>query len=204
VSALLIAALGLGSWQLADALMDRGKSENTDQTQTTDTNDKNNDALKPVHNLTVKGAAEYYPDGKAQHPGDVGLTYDNDSSTYWRTYTYKAGPQLAPFKQGLGIVYDLGSAQDLSSASIGLYYSGAETTATLYSADSLSSSAPLSSMTKIATASTSGNALKISAKKPVKARYVLVWLTAVPYASGDQYSSDSGYRQAITDVKFTG
>ncbi|MFF7330512.1 protein kinase family protein [Streptomyces sp. NPDC008150] len=204
VSALLIAALGLGSWQLADALMDHGSSENTEQTQTTDTNDKNNDALKPVHNLTIKGAAEYYPDGKPQHPGDVGLTYDDDSSTYWRTYTYRAGPTLAPFKQGVGIVYDLGATQDLSTASIGLYYSGDHTTAALYATDSLSSSASLDSMTKIAEASTSGNALKITAKKPVKTRYVLVWLTAVPYAPGDQYSSDAGYRQAITDVKFTG
>ncbi|MCZ9340896.1 serine/threonine protein kinase, partial [Streptomyces sp. TRM76130] len=37
VSALLIAALGLGSWQLADALMNRGStSDEQNQTQTTD------------------------------------------------------------------------------------------------------------------------------------------------------------------------
>jgi hypothetical protein len=37
----------------------------------------------------------------------------------------------------------------------------------------------------------------------VKTRYVLVWITAAPFGSGDQYSG-SGYKQAITDVKFTG
>lgn len=45
VSALLIAALGLGSWQLADALMDHDKADDTKQTQTTDGNEK--DGTKP-------------------------------------------------------------------------------------------------------------------------------------------------------------
>ncbi|MFC3573470.1 protein kinase family protein [Streptomyces yaanensis] len=203
VSALLIAALGLGSWQLAEALMDHSKKSDTNQTQTPDGNDKGSTEPKPVKQLTIQDAAEYYPDGKAQHPGDVKLTYDNKNSTYWRTYSFNAGPTLAPYKEGVGIVYDLGSAQNLSAASIGLYYPGDHTTATLYAADSLSSSAPLSSMTQIATGKTTGTDLKISAKKPVKTRYVLVWITAVPQASSDEFSS-AGYKQAITDVKFTG
>jgi hypothetical protein len=203
VSALLIAALGLGSWQLADALMDHGKSDETGNTKTTDGNDKNGVEAKPAKPIVIKDAAEYYPDGKPQHAGDAGLTYDKDSSTYWRTYSYKGGPTLAPFKQGVGIVYDLGSEQDVSEASIGLYYAGDRTTATLYATDSLSSSTPLGSMTKIASGRTSGKDLSISAKKAVKTRYVLVWITEVPSAPGDQFSS-AGYKQAITDVKFTG
>ncbi|MDX3638019.1 serine/threonine protein kinase [Streptomyces sp. MB09-02B] len=204
VSALLIAALGLGSWQLADALMNQGsQSSEPDTSQPTDGNGKGTDKAKPVTTLSIKSAAEYYPDGKAQHPSDVGLTYDSSGSTYWRTYSFRGGPTLAPYKQGVGIVYDLGSAQEVSAASIGLYYSGDHTTATLYAADSLSSSAPLSSMTKIASNRTTGTELKISAKKSVKTRYVLVWLTDVPNAAGDQYS-DPGYKQAITDVKFMG
>jgi hypothetical protein len=133
----------------------------------------------------------------------VDLTYDKSGSTYWRTYSFNDGPTLAPYKQGVGIVYDLGSAQEVSAASIGLYYAGDHTSATLYAADSLSSSAPLGSMTKIASSTTSGTNLKISAKKPVKTRYVLVWLTAVPKSAPDQFSG-AGYKQAITDVKFMG
>lgn len=203
VSALLIAALGLGSWQLADALMDQGKSEDTNQTQPTDGDDKSSDKAKPVEPITIKGAQEYYPDGKAQHPNDVGLTYDGNSSTYWRTYSFNGGPVLAPYKQGVGIVYDLGSTQSLSAASIGLNYSGDHTTVSLYAASSLSSSAPLSSMDEIATATTSGQDLKIAADKAVETRYVLVWITAAPYSGKDEYSG-AGYKQAITDVKFTG
>ncbi|MEU4871771.1 serine/threonine protein kinase [Streptomyces sp. NPDC021608] len=203
VSALLIAALGLGSWQLADALMDRSNSDDPNQTQTTDEGDKNSAVPKPVRPLKIVDAAEYYPDGNAQHPDDAKLTYDGNGDTYWRSRSFDAGPRLAPYKQGVGIVYDLGSEQTVSTASIGLYYKGAYTAASLYAADSLSSSAPLESMKKIAGARTSGGELKISAKTPVKTRYVLLWITAAPHAPGDQYS-DPGYKQAVTDVKFTG
>ncbi|MET8098556.1 protein kinase family protein [Streptomyces sp. NPDC005236] len=204
VSALLIAALGLGSWQLADALMDHGKPDDTKKTQTTDGNEKSGDKSKPVRPIAIKGAQEYYPDGKPQHPADVGLTYDGDSSTYWRTYSYSGGPTLAPFKEGVGVVYDLGSTQSVSAASIGLNYGGNRTTASLYAADSMSSSTPVGSMKKITDpAATSGRLLKLSAAKPVETRYVLVWITAAPYSGKDQYSG-AGYKQGITDVKFSG
>ncbi|WP_329411717.1 serine/threonine protein kinase [Streptomyces sp. NBC_00704] len=204
VSALLIAALGLGSWQLADALVDRTRSDDTNQTRTTDEGDKNSAAPKPVKQLKILDAAEYVVSGDSQHPGDVGETYDNDSATYWRTSSFRAGPPLAPYKPGVGIVYDLGSAHEVSKAAIGLYYGGNHTTVHLYAADSLNPSpSALKSMQKIGTLTTTGTSATVKASKAVKTRYVLVWLTALPYAAGDQYSGD-GYKQGITDVKFTG
>ncbi|MFF6996007.1 protein kinase family protein [Streptomyces sp. NPDC008313] len=203
VSALLIAALGLGSWQLADALMDRSKSSgDTNQTHTTDGNDKGTDKTKPTKPLAVQGAKEYVAKGNAQHPGDVGKTYDGDSSTYWRTASFLDGPELAPYKPGVGIVYDLGSAKQVSAAAIGLHYVGDHTTVELYATDSLTPSS-LGSMKKIGTTTTTGTNASVKVTKPVKSRYVLVWLTALPRAAGDQYS-DAGFKQAITDVKFTG
>ncbi len=200
VASLLIAALGLGSWQLADTLLDRNKvAETTEIT----TNQGGNEKPKPAGPLAIKDAREYYPDGKAQHPEDVDKTYDGDSSTYWRSYSFKGGPVLAPFKQGVGIVYDLGEAKDVSTASIQLNYSGNKTAISLYAAKSLSSSTPLDSMKKFASTETEGKTAALRAKSPVKTRYVLVWITAMPQAPYDQYS-DAGYKQAITDVKFTG
>ncbi|NUO40419.1 MAG: serine/threonine protein kinase [Streptomyces sp.] len=204
VSALLIAALGLGSWQLADALMEQSnKSEDTNQTQTTDDNDKSGDKTKPVKTLSIADAREYVASGDAQAPGDVKLTYDGDSSTYWRTKRYNDGPTLAPYKPGVGIVYDLGSAQKVSASSIGLRYDGNDTTVKLYAADSLSPSSGIDGMTEIGTATTSGKSLTVKASKSVKTRYVLLWITAVPYAPTDGYSG-SGYKQAVTDVTFKG
>ncbi|WP_369247780.1 serine/threonine protein kinase [Streptomyces sp. R41] len=205
VSALLIAALGLGSWQLADALMDRGKpDDNTNQTQTNDGNDKNGGKTKPVKLIKIESAQEYVAKGDAQAPEDVGNTYDGNGSTYWRTKSFIDGPEMKPsFKPGVGIVYDLGSQQTVSAASIGLLYPGDHTTITLYATDSASSSTPLESMTKIGTVTTTGTTAKITISKKVKSQYVLLWVTAMPRAAGDQYSGD-GYKQAITDVKFTG
>ncbi|WP_307170710.1 protein kinase family protein [Streptomyces sp. B3I7] len=204
VSALLIVALGLGSWQLADALMDRGgKSDDTGTTHTTDSGDKNSENHKPVKPLAIKGAQEYVVEGSAQAPEDVGKTYDDDPSSYWRTKSYTGGPRLAPYKPGVGIVYDLGSANSVSTASIALRYAGNHTTVHLYATDSLSPSASVSSMTEIGSSTTSGNKISLKGKKAVKTQYVLLWITDVPYAPGDDFSG-SGYKQAITDVTFTG
>ncbi|WP_112466336.1 protein kinase family protein [Streptomyces triticisoli] len=203
VSALLIAALGLGSWQLADTLMSGGRKPDNTQTQTQDGNDKNDKRPNPVKSIQVQGAQEYVVVGGAQAAGDVGKTYDNDSSTYWRTKSYADGPRLAPYKPGVGIVYDLGSAEEISAASIGLRYAGDHTTVHLYATDSLSPSTGIGGMKKIGTATTSGTSLTVKATKSLKTQYVLLWITDVPMAPSDGYSG-AGYKQAITDVKFTG
>ncbi|MFG2317314.1 protein kinase family protein [Streptomyces tendae] len=204
VSALLIAALGLGSWQLADALMERGgKADDPNQTQTVDGNDKNDEQTKPAKPISVQGAQEYVASGSAQAPQDVANTYDADASTFWRTKKYNEGPKLAPYKPGVGIVYDLGSEQDVSTASIGLRYTGDHTTVHFYATDSLSPSTGVDGMTEIASATTTGSSLTAKASKPVKTRYVLLWMTDVPNAPSDGYSG-AGYKQAITDVTFKG
>ncbi|WP_328748723.1 protein kinase family protein [Streptomyces sp. NBC_00285] len=204
VSALLIAALGLGSWQLADALMDQGGKSNENQNQTTDDGDKNSATPKPTKTLSIDDAEEYVAKGDAQHPGDVKLTYDGSSTTGWRTSSYTNGPDMV-IKPGVGIVYDLGSAQELSAATLSFRYGGNHTTVELYATDSLSSSTPLSSMQKLGRTKTNSASANVKVDKPVKSRYVLVWLTALPYSGADSANySDAGYKQAITNVKFTG
>ncbi|MFJ4434560.1 serine/threonine protein kinase [Streptomyces sp. NPDC088923] len=202
VSALLIAALGLGSWQLADTFLD--KSPEKPQSESTIEKGSGKKAAPAPKQLPVKDAVEYYPDGTPQHTDQVPLTYDGKSDSYWRTKSYEDGPDMNPaFKKGVGITYDLGAEKNLSTATIDMLYPGDHTTVTLYAADSLSSSAPLSGMKKIADNTTSGSKLTIKADKPVKARYVVMWITAMPYAAKDGYSG-AGYKQAITDVTFMG
>ncbi|WP_030420056.1 protein kinase family protein [Streptomyces sp. NRRL F-5065] len=204
VSALLIAALGLGSWQLADALMERGgKAGDQNQTQTTDGGGKNADQDKPTKPIAVQGAQEYVAEGSAQAPKDVYKTYDGDPSTFWRTKKYNDGPPIAPYKPGVGIVYDLGSAEDLSTVTIGLRYPGDRTTVHLYATDALSPSTGIDGMKEIGTATTTGTSLTVKASEHARSRYVLLWITALPYAPADGYSS-AGYKQAITDVTFKG
>ncbi|MEV6113410.1 serine/threonine protein kinase [Streptomyces sp. NPDC052109] len=204
VSALLIAALGLGSWQLADALMDQsGKSEDTNKSQQTDDGDKGAAKPKPAP-ISIKGSQEFVAQGDPQHPGDVQKTYDGDTSTYWRTKTFNEGPPLAPYKPGVGIVYDLGSAKQINAATIGLRYPGNHTTIELYAAGSLTPPS-LDSMDKIGNVTTTGTTATVKVTKSVKTRYVLVWMTAVPYSGPDTAAyAEAGYKQGISEVQFTG
>ncbi|AKA04911.1 serine/threonine protein kinase [Streptomyces noursei ZPM] len=199
VSALLIAALGLGSWQLADTLLKRENDQDSPGNSQTA-----GGATKPDGKaIKIMDGAEYYPDGQPQHPDEARDTYDRDPSTYWRSKSYREGPDLNPaFKKGVGLVYDLGSKQRISTASIGLHYTGDHTTVTLYAADSLSPSEPLSSMQELGTAKTSGGTAKVTLKTPAKTRYVVVWITAMPYSPQDTYSG-AGYKQGVTEVSFT-
>ncbi|MEU3445831.1 protein kinase family protein [Streptomyces thermolilacinus] len=205
VSALLIAALGLGSWQIADRLLDQNGSNNDPGTTQPSPDPSIDDKAAPqLVPLPVKDSKEYAPDGIPQDARDVGNTHDSDPSSYWRSKSYVEGPELDPrVKKGVGIVYDLGAEHDVSKASIALRYVGNHTTLTLYAADALSPATALEEMPKIGTGRTSGKSLEVSAEKPVKSRYVLVWMTAMPYTSGDEYST-AGHKQGITEVTFTG
>ncbi|MGW1196951.1 protein kinase family protein [Streptomyces sp. NPDC002536] len=203
VSALLIAALGLGSWQLADTLLKPGDNDEPSRSQSSgDGLPKKPDAGQPIH---IAGAREYAPDGSPQHSDQVQFTYDGDPKTSWRTRAFDDGPTLSPFKTGVGIVYDLGSNQKLSGATVQLRYGGDHTTVSLYAADSLSPPASLSGMQKLSTDTTTSTTAKISLKEPAETRYVLLWITAVPYSAADPETfSGAGFKQAISDVQFTG
>ncbi|MEU3721201.1 serine/threonine protein kinase [Streptomyces sp. NPDC031705] len=200
VAALLIVALGLGSWQLADTLLERSNSNDGESTQTQQQGPNDTAPKKEPVPLSIKGAQEYAPDGTPQNAGDVGKTYDGDPSSYWRTKSFSDGPQVV-IKPGVGIVYDLGSEQEVSEASIALRYPGDHTTLTLYAADRPKGS--IGQMKKIAATTTKDSSVKVTAEKPVKARYLLVWITAMPYAPYDNFSG-AGYKQGITDVQFKG
>lgn len=109
-------------------------------------------------------------------------------------------------KPGVGIVYDLGSEQEVKEVSIGLRHAGDHTTLTLYATDALSPKDlkdTVDPKKKIAGVSTKDNSVKLTVQKPVKTRYVLLWITEMPYAGYDNYSG-AGYKQGITDVKFKG
>ena len=202
VSGLLLVALGLGSWQIANAFLDKGqqKAADTSSDSSSSTDRKKGEQSPPTTPLTIADAQEFDPEGNGQAPEDVGKTYDSDKSSFWRTKYYLDGPKLK-IKSGVGIIYDLGSEEEVSTATLALRYGGSYTRVELYAAPSMSSS--LSSMTKFGAAQTNGTSLKITAEKPAKTRYVLVWLTAMPYAPQEGHSG-AGYKQGITDLSFGG
>ncbi|MFD9031424.1 protein kinase family protein [Streptomyces sp. NPDC059567] len=194
VSALLIAALGLGSWQIADRLL--GQKDTTETPQTTqpenrDEDEKAPDTGKPV---AIVGAHDFDPGGDgAETPSEIGNAYDGNPSTSWQTSIYYGYSNFGRLKEGVGLVLDLGSVQQVSKVDV--TFQGT-TSVQLRTAPENASSQPSAADGYTMVTKGSGTQVALTADKPVKTRYVLVWLTDLPGSGG-------GYRGKITEIKIT-
>lgn len=197
VSALLIAALGLGSWQLAETLLDRGKSSDPGDTTQTDPENGDDKPRQPTEPLHISGATEFMPSGSGIKPNEVSNTIDGDASTAWVTPRYVGYANFGNYpnrRDGSGIVVDLGSVQDVAGITAKMYRSGQK--AEVLAADP-GASAPSSlsdfpqRLTPLATA---GSTLKETLSKPVRTRYVLIHLTELPS------DGTGGYRGGISEI----
>ncbi|MBW5250006.1 serine/threonine protein kinase [Streptomyces sp. P01-B04] len=194
VSALLIAALGLGSWQLAETLLDRDKG--SDDPGTTQTNPENGDEPKSVAEskpVPIMGARDYDPLGdQSEKPQDIGHVYDGDATSYWNTDGYFTA-DFGKLKDGVGVVLDLGKVQQVGTVDV--TFLGGTTSVELRTATSAEVPKLPTGFTKVAQGS--GTKVALKPGEPVQARYLLVWLTNLP-------PSDSGnFRGKISDIKVT-
>ncbi|MFI7137473.1 protein kinase family protein [Streptomyces massasporeus] len=194
VSALLIAALGLGSWQLADALMDQGgKNEDPGRTQTNDGNDKS--PKKPVSKpISIKGAQDFDPLGNdgSENPDEIDRLYDNTPGTYWETSFY-ASADFGRLKSGVGVILDLGKVQDVGKVTVS--FKGDTSVELRAASGAATQPQSLDGYTKVAQGS--GTTVALKPDEPLKSRYLLVWLTKLPL------TDDGNYRGRVVDVKVT-
>ncbi|MGW8377773.1 protein kinase family protein [Streptomyces sp. ODS28] len=189
VSALLIAALGLGSWQVADTLLkgdNPGEGTSTAQGQ----------GAKPGGKIVpIEGAKDFDPQGDgAENPDSTGDAHDKDPSTYWLTNNYYGQPNFGNLKDGVGLILDLGKPRQVSQ--IKANFMG-KTSASFLAAPQSTTEMPtqLNAFTKVS--SGSAETLTLKAKKPIKTQYVLLWLTKLP-------QSDTGggaYRGRLSEVE---
>ncbi|MFD5802295.1 protein kinase family protein [Streptomyces sp. NPDC127020] len=196
VSALLIAALGLGSWQLADALMERGgKSDDQNQTQTTD-GDNDKSPKKPAAGgqpVAITGARDFDPLGDgSEKPSDIGNVYDGAPGTYWQTDYYKSA-DFGRLKSGLGVVLDLGKVQQVGEVTVSFV---GNTSVELRSAGT-DTTEPQSIDGYTKAAEGTGTTVTLKPGEPLQARYLLVWLTQLPP------TDDGNFRGRVVDVKVT-
>ncbi|HEY0507157.1 MAG TPA: hypothetical protein VGD12_03745 [Blastococcus sp.] len=118
-------------------------------------------------------------DGDPDHPGDVPLAFDGDPSTSWATYEYRGSPAFGNLKDGVGLLLDLGSAQELAAVTLSTTAPGA--TVEIRTGDA--PAGDLGSFDMAADGTVDGSELVFD--EPVTARYVLVWITGlVPSANG--------------------
>ncbi|MGW2278367.1 protein kinase family protein [Streptomyces sp. NPDC001770] len=193
VSALLIAALGLGSWQLAETLLDNNKTEETDTTRTTDSGSTDKNVLVTGKPITILGATDYDPLGTdgGEKPETIKNAYDGDPSTYWSTQSYYTA-KFGALKTGVGMVLDLGKVQQVGSVDVS--FLDGTTSVELRTAKDASPPSMPDGFTKVAEGS--GTDVTLKPGNPVQARYLLVWLTELPGSGKD-------YRGKVSEIKVT-
>jgi hypothetical protein len=153
--------------------------------------------------LSIAAASLWDASAGTEHVDEVDNTLV-DSDEGWQTSCYVDGPELIT-KPGTGIIYDLGSVQTVSSASVTIGAPGAvlEMRTAPASLDTLPEivvgSAPPNFST-VATVTAESTFVDLTTEQPVRTRFVLVWFTALPKQQIDQ-SHPNPYYDSIIQVR---
>ncbi|MDB1086246.1 protein kinase family protein [Streptomyces sp. ACA25] len=190
VSALLIAALGLGSWQIADALLEGDAPVETSTQQQPESVDNDPDPVS--EQVPINGIEDFDPFGGtgSQNPQSALNAIDGDPETFWPTKNYY-GPGFGNLKPGLGLILDLGEPQQVGSVTI-------EALGThdieFHAAPSSTTTMPSGTDDFEFVTKGSGDSLTLTAEEAVDTRYVLVWITELPRGA------DGNYRGRIANI----
>ncbi|MEV6727384.1 MULTISPECIES: protein kinase family protein [unclassified Streptomyces] len=198
VAALLIAALGLGSWQLADTLLDRGKQGSSGSNQTQPKNNESPKQPDPGKSLAIKNASVL---GNSVKPEAVDKTIDGDPASGWitpRYVNYAKFGNLETANDGSGIIVDLGSVQDVSGIDVDMWVPG-QTAEVLAAPPEAAPPGSVSAFTQpiVKLGRTEGK-LQTTLDAPIRTRYVLIHITELPS------DGTGGYRGGINEIKVLG
>jgi hypothetical protein len=171
-----------------------GSSRDADETPSSDDpGSSQSSAPKPIRVVGVRDLDPPSQNGNGEeHPEEAGLAADGDPGTAWSTQTYQDGPPLAPYKQGVGLVLDLGSEQSVRSMTVTLGGTG-------YAFDVYAAPAgargptDITGLKRIGRAQDAGGRTQVEVD-PVTTRYVVLWLTALAA------SPDGGFRGSVQEV----
>ncbi|HTY72754.1 MAG TPA: hypothetical protein VMI11_10075 [Actinomycetes bacterium] len=142
----------------------------------------------PVGPIEIRGVKDFDPEGNgSEKPQEVPYAVDGDLATAWHTLLYQA-PDLAP-KHGVGLLLDLGTEQTVGAVRVDLVGAGTD----LQVRTSMSPGAMPDDYQLFGASDSSPHLVTVQAARPVRARYVLLWLTRLPRASG-------GYRGGVSEV----
>lgn len=135
--------------------------------------------------LSIAGVSDFDPqaDPPEENPELADLAIDGDPATAWRTMTYKNNPELGGLKDGVGLMVDLGKPVDVSRVELTLI--GGPTSLDILAAKE-GASAPTSTdgLDEVASVDGAGTNTDSEFDEPVTTRYLVIWLTSLPPASG--------------------
>jgi putative peptidoglycan lipid II flippase len=120
----------------------------------------------------------------SERPEQVPLATDGDKGTAWTTEKYFDGPRLAPYKAGVGLLFDLG--KDVEVRDLVADLGGEGYGVQLLAAPEGTTAKPTSTegLTVVASRQGVGGHVVLGGDEPVTTRYVVLWLTALPSVSG--------------------
>jgi len=175
----LVSGLSLFGGQLVMTALDGGDDPGPTAGSGNDPGD-GEPAAAPVRRLEVAGVQSFDPPPGTgeEHEEQAPLTIDRDPSTAWTTMTYR--DPIGLLKGGVGLVLDLGAPADVSEVVIDC--EGGPTDLEVRLAEARSSRP--NGFTEFARTNNADGRTTLRGE-PVRARYVLVWLTDLPPVGGD-------------------
>jgi len=123
----------------------------------------------PARLLTPAGAQAFDPDGDhVENDGEAGFAIDRNLTTFWSTEHYTSFS-----KPGVGLIVDLGRAAAVQQVRLATDTPG-------YRAQIEVGAAATGPFRTVAPGRDVAGGTTFRLRKPVRARYVTVWITAIP------------------------
>ncbi|MFD8412642.1 protein kinase family protein [Streptomyces sp. NPDC059650] len=200
VAALLIAALGLGSWQLADTLLDRVKGNSGNSGSTTQPTKPDDQKPKESKQLPISNATVFGKDPiKAE---DAGKAVDGDSKTAWVTKVFYFSSNfgnLDSYDDGSGIIVDLGRVQEVTAVEAEMYAAGHKVEVRAAAPEATSARSKSDFPQVISELRTTSKKVDAKPGAPVKTRYLVIHITHLPAEDGG-----GSWRGGINEIKVFG
>ncbi|MDN5724812.1 MAG: murein biosynthesis integral membrane protein MurJ [Propionibacteriales bacterium] len=139
------------------------------------------------------------PGNGRENPDQTRLAFDGDPETGWTTVRYLNDPQLGGLKDGVGLVVDLGAPVAVSRVKLIMNKAGTNLELRVPN-DLAATDPPLTSADDwkpVAQAANAAKEVELASAEPVTARYLLVYLTALPADKGD-------YRGGVNEIEVSG
>lgn len=193
VAGVFVVGVGIAGWLLGLAVGDLPRRANgVDAIVSTTT--APTPGAQPVRavDLAQVPVRDFDPDGDQQeNPDQVRNAVDGVPSTAWATDLYRTA-LFGGLKPGVGLLLDLGKVTDVHALQVGFSATGAS----VELRTSIDAPADEKAMQVVAADRAGDQVATLTPAPGTKARYLLVWITALP-RDGD------GYRVGVSELRLT-
>lgn len=208
VAALAVLAIVFVTWEIASHMKDDKSAAESSPSPSADPTGAST-APRTSRPIKAQAAVSIGIEGSSKNPEKAPLTIDGDRYTMWISGTLYDGPAVTYNRKGYGIVYDLGSPQDVRTAKVDLGAAGSRTKITLRAAPNATTMPSSASEfdKDMGSATTTSSTAEVKAKASVTTRFVLVTMVENPELRAGDHDGyrvwDSGYQNAWREVTFT-